>query len=264
MKQKEKIIVIKIGGSTLGNHDTAIEDLVTLQKRGISMVVVHGGAQVVTDWLKRMEIPTSFISGLRITDEKSLEVVTAVLAGLVNKELVASIVSLGGKAIGMSGVDGGLIEAEIKVPELGLAGEAVKVNVALLRTILQAGYIPVVSPITLGSAKEIKKGIKLLNSNADNIAGEIAATLKADKLIFLTDVNGVYDNSGKIISHLTEQEVRKLASTGVASGGMSVKVEACLRALTEVPLVRIIDGRAPHALLQEMEGKEMGTTIAKG
>ncbi len=261
MNKKEKIVVIKIGGSTLGNHDTTLEDLVTLQKQGVSMVVVHGGAQIATNWLRRMEIPTSFKNGLRVTDGRTLEVVTAVLAGLVNKGLVASIASFGGKAIGISGVDGNLVKAEIRAPELGFTGEAVKVNVTLLLALLKAGYIPVIAPITLGSAEELKKGIKLLNSNADNIASEIATVLKVEKLVFLTDVSGIYDSSGKVISRLTKGEVEKLASSGIASGGMSVKVDACLRALAEVMLIRIIDGRVPHALLQEMEGKEMGTTI---
>lgn len=264
MQPEGKVIVIKIGGSTLGNTDTTIEDLVTLQKRKIPMVVVHGGAQLVTDWLGRLGITTNFIGGLRVTDKQSLEVVTAVLAGLVNKELVAAIGALGGKAIGMCGVDGGLTEAEIKRPELGLAGEVTRVNVNLLKTLLKAGYIPVVAPISLGSADEIGKGIKLVNVNADNVASEIAAALKAQKLIFLTDVNGVYDDSGKVISRLTAKTVRELNSSGATSEGMTVKVEACLRALTAVPVVRIIDGRVPHILLREMEGKGMGTTITKG
>lgn len=260
----EKIIVIKVGGSTFGSHDTTIEDLVTLQKRNISMVVVHGGGQLVSDWLSRMNLPTSFVAGLRVTNEKALEVVTAVLAGLVNKELVAAIESLGGRAIGVSGVDGSLLEAEIKMPELGLVGEVVKVDVAPLKVMLKAGYIPVVAPLSLGSTGEIKKGIKLLNVNADTAAGEIAAALRAEKLIFMTDVAGVYGSSGKLISHMTAKAASELTSSGVASGGMSVKVEACVKASTGIPLVRIIDGRVPHILLREMEGKGMGTTITKG
>jgi len=264
MKPEGKIIVIKIGGSTLGGTDTTIEDLVTLQKKKVSMVVAHGGAQVVTDWLGRLGISTSFVGGLRVTDKQSLEVVTAVLAGLVNKELVAAIEVLGGKAIGMCGVDGGLTEAEIKRPELGLAGEVTKVNVNLLRALLKAGYIPIIAPISLGTANEMEKGIKSVNVNADNVASEIAVALKAQKLIFLTDVNGIHDSSGKVISHLTTQTMEQLNSSGATSGGMTVKVEACLRALAKVPVVRIIDGRAPHILLREMEGKGMGTTITKG
>ena len=264
METEGKVIVIKIGGSTLGSTDTTMEDLVALQNKKISMVVVHGGAQLVTEWLGRLGISTSFIGGLRVTDKQSLEVVTAVLAGLVNKELVAAIEVLGGKAIGMCGIDGGLTEAEIKRPELGLAGEVINVNVNLLRILLEAGYIPIIAPISLGAANEIGKGIKSVNVNADNVASEIAVALKAQKLIFLTDVNGVHDSSGKVISHLTAKTIKQLNSSGATSGGMVVKVEACLRALTKVPVVRIIDGRVPHILLREMEGKETGTTITKG
>lgn len=264
METEGKVIVIKIGGSTLGSHDTTIEDLVALQKKKMSMVVVHGGAQLVTDWLSRLGISTSFIGGLRVTDAQSLEVVTAVLGGLVNKELVAAVEALGGKAVGICGVDGGLIEAEIKRPELGLAGDVTKVNVNLLMTLLKAGYIPIIAPISLGAANEVEKGIKAVNVNGDNVACEIAVALKAQKLIFLTDVNGVHDSSGKVISHLTTKTIKQLNSSGATSGGMIVKVEACLRALTAVPVVRIIDGRVPHILLREMEGKGMGTTITRG
>ncbi len=262
MPQIKKTTVIKIGGSTLGSQDTTIEDVVALQHKGVSIVIVHGGGAMVSEWQSRMGITTNFAKGLRVTDERSLEVVTAVLAGLVNKELVAAIQSLGGKAIGLSGVDGGLIQAEVKNPELGYVGEVVKINTTLLQTILSGGYIPVIAPVSLNSSKGT--GVKLLNINADTVAGEIAAALKAEKLIFLTDVSGIYDNSGELISHLTVAKARELVTSGTASKGMVVKVEACLKALTIVPLTRIIDGRIPHILLSEMKGKAPGTTIARG
>jgi len=251
-------IVVKIGGSTLGNHDTTLEDLVELQKQGASIVVVHGGAQVSSDWLARLNIPTSFIKGLRVTDAETLKVVTAVLGGLVNKELVVAIQSLGGKAVGLSGSDGNLLRAERKSPELGYVGEIVEVDPAPLRLLLEAGYMPVVAPISLGSADG---KTMLLNVNGDAAAGEIAAALAAKKLIFLTDVDGIRNNSEKFIPRLNLTDAKILIASGIASGGMIPKIEACLRALTAVPLARIIDGTKSHALLKEMESGEGGTSI---
>jgi acetylglutamate kinase len=256
-------IVIKIGGSTLGNADTTIEDLVTLQKRGVSLVVVHGGANVVSTWLGRLDIKTSFIQGLRITDLETLKVVTAILAGLVNKELVSAIWRRRGKAVGLSGVDGGLIQAKNKRPELGYTGEELKVNAAVLDVLIKAGYMPVIAPVSIGLPKSDDSDTNLLNVNGDTAAGEIAAAMKAEKLIFLTDVPGLYDKSQRPIRKLSRKDARELIECGVASGGMVAKIEACLQALTRVSVTRIIDGRVPHALLNEVEGKGEGTTISK-
>jgi acetylglutamate kinase len=254
-------LAIKIGGSTLGNTDTTVEDLVTLQKRGVPLVVIHGGANAVSGWLGRLGISTSFVRGLRITDLETLRVVTAVLAGLVNKELVSAIWRLGGKAVGLSGADGGLILAKNKTPELGYTGEELKVNVAVIEILLKAGYMPIIAPISLGLLEGLDMDTNLLNVNGDTAAGEIAAALKAEKLIFLTDVPGLYDSSKKLIRKLSPQDAKELVASGVASGGMVAKIEACLMALTKVPITRIIDGRVPHALLNEVEGKGDGTAI---
>lgn len=248
-----KPIVVKIGGSTLGSHDTTLEDLVALQKEGKALVVVHGGGKVISQWLEKLGGSSTFVRGQRVTDKPTLQVVAAVLAGLVNKELVAQLHSLGGKAWGLSGADGCLIAGKVKDPELGLVGEIVKINLKPLRSVLRAGYIPIVAPLAL----EPEEGT-LLNVNADTAAGEIAAALKAERLIFLTDVPGVLDQSGKPIPQLSPPEARALIESGVASGGMIPKLEACLRALPKVPLAQIIDGRIAHALLQEASG----TTIA--
>lgn len=256
-----KPLAIKIGGSTLGHTDTTVEDLVTLQKRGVPMVVIHGGAQAVTGWLSRLGVSTRFVQGLRVTDLESLKVVTAVLAGLVNKELVAAIWKLGGKAVGISGADGGLILAKNKTPELGYIGEELRVNVALLETLLDTGYMPIIAPVSLGLLEGSDIDTNLLNVNGDTAAGEIAAALRAEKLIFLTDVPGLYDSSKNLISRISPESAKKLATSGVASGGMVAKIEACLVALTKVPVARIIDGRIPHALLDEVEGIGDGTTI---
>ena len=256
-------IVVKIGGSTFGNHDTTLEDLVELQKQGLSIVVVHGGAQTASDWLSRLGIPTSFIRGLRVTDAESLKVVTAVYSGLVNKELVVGIQALGGKAVGLSGSDGNLLRATIKNPELGYVGEIVKVDLTLLSLLLEKGYMPVVAPISSGIVDD---RMTLLNVNGDAAAGEIAAAIGAEKLVFLTDVDGIHDDSGKAIPRLTITEAKNMLASGIASGGMIPKIEACLKALTTVPIARIVDGRVPHALLNVIasETKQSqlgGTTI---
>jgi acetylglutamate kinase len=257
------IIVVKIGGSTLDNHDTTLEDLVQLQKKGKPLVVVHGGARVTSEWLARLGIPTSFINGLRVTDAETLKVAAAVLGGLVNKELVVGIQALGGKAVGLSGCDGNLLWASIKSPELGYVGEIVAVDPTPLKLLLDAGYMPVVAPISFGS---VEGKVMLLNVNGDTAAGEIAAALAAEKLVFLTDVDGIHDGSGKAIPRLNLAEARDMLASGVASGGMIPKIEASLRALTTTKVVRIIDGRISHALLQDIAGqarqtKSRGTTI---
>jgi acetylglutamate kinase len=256
-----KPLVIKIGGSTFGSSDTTVEDLVTLQKRGVPLVVVHGGGNVASEWLGRLDIATSFVRGLRITDLETLRVVTAVLAGLVNKELVSAIWRSGGKAVGLSGADGGLMLAKNKTPELGYTGEELKVNVAVIELLLKAGYMPVIAPISLGLLEGSDMDTNLLNVNGDTAAGEIAASLQVEKLIFLTDVPGLYDSSKKLIRKLSPQDARELVTSGVASGGMVAKIEACLMALTKIPITRIIDGRLSHALLDEVEGGGDGTTI---
>lgn len=258
----KKAVIVKIGGSTLGNHDTTLEDLVTLQKRGVCLVVVHGGANVVTEWLGRLHIPVSFVKGRRVTNAETLKVVIAILAGLVNKELVAGLEVLGGRAIGLTGIDGGLFEAEIRDAEMGYVGEIVKVNSALLEAMLEAGLIPVIAPLGLQAAPRSKENGFVLNLNGDTVAGEIAAALAAEKLIFLTDVAGICDSSGELVRRLSSSEAKALVMSGVASGGMIPKVEACLRALSTVPVTRIINGKLPHALINEVEEMGEGTTIA--
>jgi acetylglutamate kinase len=260
---QKKIIVVKIGGSTLGNHDTTLEDLVELQKRGKSLVVVHGGGRVSTDWLARLGIPTSFVNGLRITDAETMKVVAAALGGLVNKELVVAIQALGGKAVGLSGCDGNLLWASIKSPDLGYVGEIVAVDPAPLKLLLKAGYTPVVAPVSLGS---FEGRVALLNVNGDTAAGEISAALAAERLIFLTDVDGIRDGSKQAVHKLNLAEAKDMLASGIASGGMIPKIEASLRALTTTKIVRIIDGRAAHALRDDVsrqarKSRSGGTTI---
>jgi acetylglutamate kinase len=260
---QRKVIVVKIGGSTLGNHDTTLEDLVELQKQGKRLVVIHGGAKVTTEWLARLGIPTSFVNGLRVTDAETLKVVAAALGGLVNKELVVAIQALGGKAVGLSGCDGNLLWAGVKSPEMGYVGEIIAVDPTLLKLLLNAGYMPVVAPISFGS---VEGRVMLLNVNGDTAAGEIAAALAAEKLIFLTDVDGIHDGSEQVVHKLNLPEAKDTLASGVASGGMIPKIEASLRALTATKAVRIINGRAAHALRDDITGKTRktksgGTTI---
>ena len=234
-----------------------LDDLVVLQKEGHSLVVVHGGANEVTGWLKRLGIDTKIVDGMRVTDRESLRVVVAVLCGWVNKEIVARIQSLGGRAVGMCGIDGRLFESQVRNSEHGLIGNIVKVNTEPVVALLKAEYMPVVAPSGFGIEDDI-----ILNINGDPAAGALAAALGAEKLIMLTDVAGVMDTDKNTIHYLTPGEVHSLIDSGVAAGGMIPKLEACLRALETVPVTQIIDGRTLHALADAVAGEEIGTVIA--
>jgi len=253
--------VVKIGGAVFDSRDTTIEDVVSLQRQGKSLVVVHGGGNLVTEWLARQGISARFVNGERVTDRATLEMTTAVLAGLVNKEIVAAINSSGGQAMGISGVDGALIQGRIKDKELGYVGTVVKVNPAPLEVLLRAGYVPVVAPVSLRSLDKPEDAPQIVNINGDIVAGEIAVAIGAERLIFLTDVAGVCDQSGRLLPRLSSGEAEALIASGVASGGMIPKITACLCALTATSTARIIDGRQPRALLKEIEGSGSGTTI---
>ncbi len=253
--------MIKIGGATLGNHDTAIEDTVQLQRQGKSLIIVHGGGKLITEWLAKQGISSRFIQGERVTDQATLEVVISVLAGLVNKEIVAAVNSLGGRAVGISGVDGALIKGRIADKEKGYVGTVAKVNTVLLEVLMESAFVPVVAPVGLNSFNRPADTPPTLNFNADVVAGEIAAATGAERLIFLTDVAGICDQSGKLLPRLSPSEAEALVFSGVASGGMIPKIKACLRALSNTSTTCIIDGRQPHSLLKKIEGEDIGTTI---
>ncbi len=261
--RQDKVIVVKIGGATLGSHDSTIEDVVALQRQGKSLVIVHGGGKLITEWLDKQGLSSRFVHGERVTDKATLEVVIAVLAGLVNKEIAAAINDGGGQAVGISGVDGALIQAVIKDIELGYVGAVVKVNVAPLEVLLQSGYIPVVAPVGLHSVDRPEGAPQIVNINADIVAGEIAAAIGAEQLIFLTDVVGICDRSGRLLPRLSPDEAEALIASGVASEGMIPKIKACLRALANTSTARISDGRQPHALLKALEGRDGGTMIQR-
>ena len=254
-------IVVKIGGSTLGSHDTTLHDLVTLQRQGVNSVVVHGGGKIISDWMAKQGVMPRFVRGLRVTDEPSIEIVVAVLTGLINKNLVASMVELGARTIGISGADDGMLRANIRDPELGLVGDVAKVNTDPIKAVLDSGCIPIIAPVGVKLAEDGDVSTTLLNINADTAAGEIAAALGADRLVFLTDVQGVLDTTRRLIPRLTERQARGLISSNVAAGGMIPKLEACLTALHSGGVSHIIDGREPSALMDVVSGATLGTRI---
>lgn len=257
--QMEDILVAKIGGSTLGADDTTIDDLAELQRRGQPCVVVHGGGALISDWLKRLEVPTRFEQGLRVTDAESLRVVVAVLAGLVNKELVASLSARGAKAAGMCGADEGILRARVADPALGFVGEITEVDAAPLRRMLADGVMPVIAPVALEWSDSGPTG-QLLNTNADSAAGAIAAALAARHLVFLTDVPGVMAD-GKVLRALIPGQADELLEAGVIEGGMIPKVEACLRAASGGSRCVIVDGREERALLRALAEEAAGTVV---
>ena len=251
------MIVVKIGGSTLGQHDTSLDEIAALHAEGHKLVVVHGGGATISEWLERAGVPSRFVRGLRITDEATLDVVVAVLAGFVNKRLVAELEARGARATGLSGADGAIIRARRYDPALGFVGEIVAVDADALRAAVQDAVV-VLAPIAI----EVD-GAQLLNINADTAAGEVALALHAERLVFLTDVPGIMDASGAVLSSVGPGEARELLEGGAVSGGMIPKLEAGLRAAAAGVPAAIGDGRQPGALRSLLDGASpTGTRIA--
>ena len=251
-------IVVKIGGSTFGSGDTTMEDLVAVQREGIQPIVVHGGGKVITDWMEKQGVRTRFVKGLRFTDEPSLDIVVAVLTGLINKQLVSDVLFNGGRAVGMSGVDGGILQGEILDPQLGYVARITRVNTDAILAAVAAGFMPVIAPVAVRIGVD---GATLLNVNADTAAGEIASALGVRKLVFMTDVEGVLDSSRRLIPRITERQARSLMSSNVIAGGMIPKIGACLMNVGAGRTARIIDGRTPHALRSFLDGEPLGTRV---
>ncbi len=239
-------LVIKIGGSTLGDADTTFRDVAELARRGDIPIVVHGGGAEASRWLESMQIPSRFERGLRVTDDRVLPVVVAVFAGLVNKRIVAAINGSGAIAAGLCGADGRILECRIADPELGFVGEPLKVNTTAVLALREAGVIPVIGPIGCVPGEGADQ---LVNINADTVAGNIAAAVGARQLVFLTDVDGVRGADGVVIPSLSTAAARDLIADGTISGGMIPKVEACLHAAGLGVNVRIVDGRSSGMLL---------------
>lgn len=262
-----KTVVIKYGGSVLdaGTAGTVIEDLVLLKGAGVNPVLVHGGGPEITKMLERVGKEARFIDGLRVTDADTMEIVEMVLAGRANKAMVTMIGSAGGSAVGLSGKDAGMLRAQklTGTVDLGMVGEVVDVRADIIKTISDAGHVPVIASIGVGDGGES------LNLNADHAAGALAAALDASKLIILTDVRGVmraHTGGATLISNLTDSEARRLIADGTVSKGMIPKVEACLMAIDRgVPSAHIIGTDIPHALLLELFTEEgVGTMITSG
>ena len=240
-------------------------DLVSLQREGTEVVVVHGGGSVISQWMQRQGILPQFVGGLRVTDADSLDIVVAVLGGLINKELVALLEQMGGRCVGMSGIDNRMLTCGIANPELGFVGEVEEVNTRPIRTALEAGYIPMIAPLGVHRFDGSENSGKPLNINGDTVAGELARELEADRLVFLTDVAGVMDSGGRVISRLDQRRANILLNSGVAGGGMIPKLQACLRGLEGGGVADIIDGRQPNALMDCLQGRSTsGTTITAG
>ena len=255
---KGKTLVIKLGGSTLEHQRGVLQDIVWLHALGAHPVLVHGGGPYINEWLKKLNVPIRFENGLRVTDAQTLEVVRMVLVGQVNQGLVLMASQMGGKVAGLSGTDGNLVRARIADPQLGFVGEIETVDPTLIQAVINEGFIPIVAPLGEGPDGTC------LNINADLVAAHIAGALNAEKLIFLSNVVGIYRTDGTLISELTEADAKRLIREGVISGGMIPKVSACLDALAAVPRVHVVDGREEHVLLRELfTDKGAGTMIIR-
>lgn len=240
-----KTIVLKVGGS-VGIEPWILDDIALLHRLGVRPVVVHGGGPMISDWQHRLGYETRFVEGRRYTDEQTLDVVRGVLIGLVNSDLVSGFSALGVPTVGLSGLDGALIQATVRDAKLGLVGDVVHIDLHPLRAMQDAGYMVVVAPV--GRNEDGRP----LNINADTVAGDIARAMHAEKLVFFTDVPGVLDRDGVLLRELTAEQVWDRIGTGEIHGGMIPKVEACVRALDTVGQVHILDGRVPNALLKAL------------
>jgi acetylglutamate kinase len=256
---KGKTLVIKLGGSTLEHQRGVLQDIIWLRSLGANPVLVHGGGPYINAWLEKLNVPAQFEEGLRVTDARTLDVVRMVLLGQVNQGLVLMATEMGGRAIGLSGTDGSMVQAKFISERLGFVGEIETVDPTLPQTLLDQGYIPVIAPLGQGPDGTC------LNINADLVAAHLAGALNAEKLIFLSNVVGICRQDGSLISELTEAEAKQLIADGVISGGMIPKVTACLDALATVPRVHIVDGGEPHVLLRELfTDQGAGTMIVRG
>ncbi|GAB4389372.1 MAG: acetylglutamate kinase [Albidovulum sp.] len=245
------VVVVKFGGNAMGDDEAMAEfarDIVLMRQVGVNPVVVHGGGPMINDLLARLGIRSEFVRGKRVTDRATVEVVEMVLSGLVNKRIVQAINDQGGRAVGISGKDDDLMVCVADDPELGFVGRPVEMNVQVIRDLYGAGIIPVIAPVATGMADN-----ETFNVNGDTAAGAIAGALKADRLLLLTDVAGVKDETGQVITQLSPEEVRDLTARGVIAGGMIPKTETALKAIEEgVRAVVILDGRVPNACLLEL------------
>ena len=269
-----KPVVVKFGGHAMGEQEyveSFAADMTLLRQVGAEPIIVHGGGPQIGDMLSRLQIKSNFVNGLRVTDAATISVVEMVLAGGINKALVAAIHSAGGRAVGLSGKDGQLITAsklaelskpsdsEIERVDLGFVGRPEKVDPTVLHALLEVGMIPIVAPVGLGLDGQT------YNINADTAAGAVASAMTATRLLMLTDVAGVKDKNGELITHLTVETARQLITDGTVQGGMIPKLETCIAAVRQgAEAAVILDGRAPHAVLVELFTEHgIGTLITR-
>ena len=245
------VVVVKFGGNAMGDEDAMAEfarDVVLMRQVGLNPVVVHGGGPMINEMLAKLGIKSEFVRGKRVTDKATVEVVEMILSGLVNKRIVQAINDQGGRAVGISGKDDDLMVCVADDPELGFVGKPIEMNVQILRDLYNAGMIPVVAPVATGVNDN-----ETFNVNGDTAAGAIAGALKADRLLLLTDVAGVKNASGEIMTQITPEEIRQMTADGTISGGMIPKTETALLALDQgVRAVTIMDGRIANACLLEL------------
>ncbi len=270
-----KTFVIKYGGNAMENEElkaSFAQDIVLLKYVGINPVVVHGGGPQIDSVLEKMGITSRYVRGMRVTDQETLDIVEMVLVGKVNKEIVNLINQHGGMAVGLSGKDGGLILAKKmnvtvasangespEIIDIGMVGEIIGINPLIIESLDQNKFIPVIAPVGVGKAGET------YNINADLVAGEVAEALHAEKLILMTDIEGVKDKKGTLLSTLKESQARRMIQDGVVGSGMIPKVECCINALKGgVEKTHIIDGRVKHVVLLEIFTKEgVGTEVVR-
>ena len=260
-----EVVVVKYGGNAMiDEHLKAqvMEDIVLLWLIGVKIVLVHGGGPEISETMSKLGKKAEFVDGLRVTDKETVDIVQMVLAGKVNKTLVNLLEMNGGKAMGISGMDGRLIEAEIKNEKLGYVGNITKINIDPVNDLLEKGYIPVIS--TLGCDSEGNT----YNINGDTAAAYIAGALNAERLIMMTDIAGLLkdkDNPSTLIPEITVKECEELKTTGIISGGMIPKIDCCIEAINEgVKNVIIMDGRVPHSILREILTDEGAGTMVMG
>ena len=266
-------LVIKYGGHAMTDKDMQISfasDIALLQQVGSKPVVVHGGGPQIEQMLKKLNIKTGFVDGLRVTDKNTVKIVEMVLSGAINKSIVAAILSAGAKAVGISGKDGGLIKAEKimsrrdpesaieKVVDLGFVGKPSSIDNKVLDALMQGGLIPVVAPLGLGEDGQT------YNINADTVAGAISSSLGAKRMLMLTDVPGVLEQDGSLIKELSSKQAKNLIKKGIVTSGMIPKLETCIEAVESgTDAAVILDGRAPHAVLMELFTEHGGGTLIR-
>lgn len=260
-----EIVVIKYGGNAMINQslkEQVMEDIVLLWLTGVKVVLVHGGGPEISEMMQKLGKESQFVDGLRVTDKETVDIAQMVLAGKINKSLVNFLNINGGKAMGISGIDGQLIEASVKNPKLGYVGKIEKVNIGAVEDLLERGYIPVVSTIGCDTEGNV------YNINADTAAAFIAGALNAKRLIMMTDIAGILkdkDDPSTLIPDITVSQAKELYESGVISGGMIPKVDCCVEAINRgVKKVIIMDGRVPHSILMELFTDEGAGTMVHG